>query len=110
MREQVSLHLCGVEEVDAGVVGGVEEAERARRPALLSHRHCPCRNHTHAQAGRVTQHGPPGRERAQSTGERGKGSLSSNRSRGGIRAAGQEQGVRWAWLLLLLSPVKIHVD
>jgi hypothetical protein len=50
MREQVSLHLCGVEEVDAGVVGGVEEAERARRPALLSHRHCPCRNHTHAQA------------------------------------------------------------
>ena len=50
MTEQVSLHLSGVEEVDAGIVGGVEEAQRACRPALLSHRHRPCKNYTHAQA------------------------------------------------------------
>jgi hypothetical protein len=37
---------------------------------------------------------------ARSTRERKGGSLSSNRSRGGKRAAGQEQGGRWAWPFL----------
>jgi hypothetical protein len=36
------VHLGGVEEVDAGVRGGVEDAQRARRPVLLPHRHRPC--------------------------------------------------------------------
>lgn len=35
------VHLGGVEEVDAGVECGVEEAERLRQPALLPHRHRP---------------------------------------------------------------------
>jgi hypothetical protein len=38
--------LGGVEEVDAGVKGGVEEAQRARRPVLLPHRHRPCKDAT----------------------------------------------------------------
>lgn len=37
----VVVHLGGVEEVDAGVECGVEEAERLRQPALLPHRHRP---------------------------------------------------------------------
>uniref|UniRef100_J3N9V6 Uncharacterized protein n=1 Tax=Oryza brachyantha TaxID=4533 RepID=J3N9V6_ORYBR len=40
-RVNKSVHLGGVEEVDAGVEGGVEEAQRLRQPALLPHRHRP---------------------------------------------------------------------
>ena len=42
MIKEQGVHLGGVEEVDAGVEGGVEEAEGLRRPALLPHRHGPC--------------------------------------------------------------------
>jgi hypothetical protein len=48
LRDRV--HLGGVEEVDPGVEGGVEEAQRARRPALLPHRHRPCTNRARTRA------------------------------------------------------------
>ena len=79
----MSLHLGGVEEVDAGIVGGVEEAQRARRPALLSHRHRPCKNYSHAQAGVI---------QAQSTREGEREFVLEPKQR---RETGRRSGARW---------------
>lgn len=79
----VVVHLGGVEEVDAGVECGVEEAERLRQPALLPHRHRPFNTRPLSQ--KKTRR------------ERGGGwsGGQADRSRGG-RRRGRGRGGRWA--------------
>lgn len=79
------VHLGGVEEVDAGVECGVEEAERLRQPALLPHRHRPFNTRPQSQQ----------RTRRERGGGGGGFGGRKNRSKGG-RQRGQGQGGRWA--------------
>lgn len=81
----VVVHLGGVEEVDAGVECGVEEAERLRQPALLPHRHRPFNTR------------PLSQKKTAGERERGGGwsEGQADRSRGG-RRRGRGRGGRWA--------------
>jgi hypothetical protein len=88
------VHLGGVEEVDAGVKGGVEEAHRARRPVLLPHRHRPCKDAI--RPSRVSQRKATERER-ESAGPK------QRRETGGRSGASCKVGVapRFVWLRAL---------